>query len=69
MSTLKWRRPQNIPYPKVWLRFSAFDLDAKTLVEYRIEDLAETKFNDALAFMTEHYLRDEPMAELFGNFD
>ena len=61
---LHWSRPANVPYPNVWLRFKAKDLDSDALVEYRIQDLAEDQFEVAIEQLTEYYFRDEPICKL-----
>ncbi|XP_037043931.1 uncharacterized protein LOC119079933 [Bradysia coprophila] len=59
-----WIRPSHIPYPNVWFRFQAKDLDCDNLVEYIVEDLPEDRFDDAIAFMTTEFLANAPMAKL-----
>ncbi|KAG4073891.1 hypothetical protein HA402_014096 [Bradysia odoriphaga] len=59
-----WIRPSHIPYPNIWLRFQAKDLDSDNLVEYIVEDLSEDRFDDAINFMTTKFLANAPMAKL-----
>lgn len=65
MSKLRfeWKRPQDFPYPTVWQTFKDLDLDSDNEVEYCIQDLPETRFDDAINHMTEYYLPDEPVAQ------
>lgn len=56
-----WKRPENIPYPSVWLKFKAKDLESENLVEYRVQDLPEDRFDEAIEYMTKKFLPDEPM--------
>lgn len=63
---MKWKRPDSIEYPKVWYRFKARDLNTEELVEYRIEDLMESRAEDAYHHMKENYLKDEPMSQALG---
>lgn len=58
---LKWSRPQSTEYPKIWRTFMARDLNSDQLVEYRIQDLPESRFEDAVNHMISNYLKDEPL--------
>ena len=62
---LLWTRPSNVPFPSVWLRFQAKDTVTDELVEYRVQDLPEDRFEDAITHMTQYYLADEPICECF----
>ena len=57
----KWQRPSHIPFPNVWLTFKARDSESDTIVEYRIQDLPVDRFDDALEFMRENFIKNEPM--------
>lgn len=63
---LKWKRPDSVEYPKVWHRFQARDLNSDKLVEYRIEDLVESRAEEAYSHMKENYLADEPVSQALG---
>lgn len=63
---LKWKRPITVEYPKVWRTFKARDLESNNLVEYCIQDLPEAHYEAAMCHMTEQYLRDEPLSQVFG---
>lgn len=56
-----WKRPENIPFPSVWLTFKAKDLNSDDLVEYRVQDLPEDRYDEAIEHMTTIFLPDEPM--------
>lgn len=66
---LWWKRPDDIEYPKIWHTFKAKDIDSDDLVEYRIEDLAENQFEDALDFVTEIFCKDEPICQAYGTLN
>ncbi len=53
-------RPPNVPYPNVWLTFEAPD-DNGDLVQYRIQDLPEDRFEDAIKHMRANFLLDESL--------
>ncbi|XP_040168260.1 uncharacterized protein LOC120903073 [Anopheles arabiensis] len=60
---MPWERPANVPFPNVWWTFEAPDPDREdgALVTYRVEDLTEDRFDDAIKLYTEHFLDDEPL--------
>lgn len=64
---LEWRRPANIPYPNVWTTFKAKDLDSDELVEYRIQDVPEDRFDDVIQHMIDNFCRDENCCRVSGN--
>lgn len=63
---LEWKRPQTLEYPKVWHTFKARDLNSDKLVEYRIEDLTESRIADVLDHMCKNYVPDEPIGQSLG---
>lgn len=65
---MKWKRPKSLDYPKVWHRFMARDLNSDKLVEYRIEDLTESRAEEAFQHMRDFYLADEPISQALGKF-
>ena len=66
---LSWSRPADVSFPKVWLRFTAKDTDSDSLIEYRIQDLPEDRFEDAIKHMTEFCLKGEPIAKSLNALD
>lgn len=64
--SLKWKRPDNVEYPKVWHTFMARDLDSDQLVEYRIEDLPFEKIDEVFEHMQANYIQDEPIGQVLG---
>lgn len=65
---LKWTRPQTTEYPKIWKTFFAPDLNSEKIVEYRIQDLPENRFEDAIKHMVSNYLKDEPITYVLSKF-
>lgn len=63
---MKWKRPDSAEYPKVWHRFMSRDLNSDKVIEYRIEDLSETRAEEAYNHMKENYLADEPVSNALG---
>lgn len=61
MSSFIWKRELTPDYPKVWLKFQAKDCDSDALVEYRVQDLPEERFEEAFEHMRLYYMRDEPI--------
>lgn len=66
LSKLIWTRPKTSEYPKVWSTFKARDLDSDELVEYRVQDLPESRFEDAINHMVENFFLDEPITQALG---
>lgn len=56
-----WKRPESVPFPSVWLKFKAKDIDSDDLIEYRVQDMTETDFEVAFDHMNTYFLKDEVM--------
>jgi hypothetical protein len=62
-----WTRPEDVAYPITYATFHALDIDEiGELVEYRIQDLPEERFEDAVAIIKDKHLIDEPMKSSKG---
>lgn len=59
--SLYWTRPSEIPYPNVWVRFKAKDIDSDKLVEYRIQDVTDEDFDAVYNNMKAFFFHDEPL--------
>lgn len=57
------RRPPNLPYPNEWSSFQAFNDDGDTMIQYRIQDLPPSRFEDAVKHMTKYFLAEEPLCQ------
>lgn len=64
--TLSWIRPTSVEYPKIWHKFLARDVDSDKLVEYRIQDLPQSRAEDAYTHMFDGYIQDQPIAQQFS---
>lgn len=60
----------NNPYDpnRVWETFYEKDRDNKTIVEYQIRNIPETRFSDAVNLMIDHYLTSEPIHAVSGMY-
>ncbi|XP_058456531.1 uncharacterized protein LOC131433925 [Malaya genurostris] len=56
-----WKRPGEIPFPKVWHTFQARDPKTKQNVTYRVQDLPPDRLEDAVNHMCKYFLCDEPI--------
>ncbi|XP_063702196.1 uncharacterized protein LOC134832183 [Culicoides brevitarsis] len=56
-----WKRPENVAFPSVWLKFKAKDVNSDNLVEYRVQDMTEEDFEKGASRMKEFFVRDEVM--------
>lgn len=63
---LKWKRPESSEFPKVWHTFKAKDVGSDEFVEYRIQDLPESREEEAINCMVQYFCRDEPLCEAYG---
>lgn len=64
--TLTWKRPENVSFPQVWLTFKAKDFNSDNLVEYRIQDLPHERYEEAIDYMCNEFLVNEPMCKSLG---
>lgn len=67
----QWVRPVDVvPYPNVWQEFECKESkNSDKLVKYRIQDLPEDRFDDAIKHLMENYLPDEPISVACGKID
>lgn len=63
---LSWIRPASVEYPKIWHSFKARDVDSDDLVEYRIQDLPQSRAEDAFRHMYDGYVQDQPIIQQFS---
>lgn len=66
MISLKWKRPESSGYPKVWHTFRERDVGNDNLVDYTIEDLPESKFQEAISILIENFCKGEPLWMAYG---
>lgn len=55
----KFKRPENLSFPHVYYSFTAKDKNNDKLVEYRVQDLPEEYYDEAVAFMVSYFIPDE----------
>lgn len=63
---MKWKRPESSGFPEVWHTFKAVDVESTELVEYCIQDLPESKEEEAVNCMAQCLFKDEPLCAAFG---
>lgn len=63
-----WKRPlDKVPYPNTWLEFTAKEsFNSDKLIKYRIQDIPENRFDDAIEHIRTHFLIDSPVSKFFG---
>jgi len=49
---------------KIYSTFKAKDKDSDEIIEYSIQDIPEDKFEEAINLYFEHFINDEPLAEV-----
>lgn len=55
-----WRRPRELCFPVKYYKFVTRDKDSNKLVEYRVEDIPESRYEEACRFMVKHFVPYEP---------
>ncbi|XP_059619200.1 uncharacterized protein LOC132263451 [Phlebotomus argentipes] len=63
---MKWSRSESIPFPQIWWRFPAKDPESGEIVEYRIEDCSEDRFDEIVDLMVNCFTPDEPISASLG---
>ncbi|XP_055684399.1 uncharacterized protein LOC129790736 [Lutzomyia longipalpis] len=69
MVSIKWKRPESVPFPSIWRRFKAKDVNTGELVNYYVQDLPEDRYEEAVQLLVQHFLHDEPMCKAGGAAD
>lgn len=64
----EWKRSESLEFPKIWHTFKAKDIDSDNLVEYRIQDLPESRFDEAIKMMSTAFCKDEPLCEAYSEW-
>jgi hypothetical protein len=57
---MKFKRPENLPFPQIYHTFMAKDKNSDEIVEYRIQDLPEELFDRVLEIYVTQFLKEEP---------
>jgi hypothetical protein len=57
----KFKRPESLPLPTTYYTFTAKDKTGDNIVEYRVQDLTEEYFEQAVDFMVKYFLPDETL--------
>ena len=55
-----WQRPSELFFPVKYYKFVTRDKDSDKLVEYCIEDIPESRYEEACRFMLKHFVPHEP---------
>lgn len=57
-----WKRPSDLKFPVQYYKFVTRDSDKDNgkLVEYRVEDIPESRYEEACRFMVKHFVPYEP---------
>lgn len=55
----KFKRPETLPYPNIYYTFTAKDKHSDNILEYRVQDMPEKFFEQAVDFMVKYFLPDE----------
>lgn len=55
-----WKRPCKLRFPAQYYKFAARDRDSNKLVEFTVEDIPESRYEEACRFMLKHFVPYEP---------
>lgn len=55
-----WQRPDELFFPVKYYKFVTRDKGSDKLVEYRVEDIPESRYEEACRFMVKHFVPFEP---------
>lgn len=55
-----WRRPSELQFPAQFYKFVARDKGTNELVEYSVEDIPESRYEEACRFMIKYFVPYEP---------
>lgn len=55
----KFKRPENLTFPHTYYTFKAKDKNSDDVIEYRVQDLPEEYYEEAIDFMVKYFLPDE----------
>lgn len=53
---MNFHRPENIPYPRVWHRFEAKDLESEKIVNYCVQDLTPEYYESVIELYKANYI-------------
>lgn len=56
----KFERPATLEYPIIYHKFKAFDTDSSVKATFIVQDLPTERFDEALKFMFEYFITEEP---------
>lgn len=54
-----FKRPENLPFPQTYYTFKAKDKNRDNIIEYRVQDLPEDYYEQAVEFMLKYFIPDE----------
>lgn len=55
----KFKRPESLSFPQIYYTFKAKDTNSEEIIEYRVQDLPEEKYEQAVDFMVKYFIPDE----------
>jgi hypothetical protein len=60
MTGERWKRPADLAYPVRYYKFVSGNRECDKLIEYRIEDIPENRYEEAVEFMVKHFIPSDP---------
>lgn len=63
---MPFKRPENVEFPTTYYTFKAKLKNSDEVIEYRVQDLPEDRFEEALEMMRTQFLPDESLCSSKG---
>lgn len=58
---MSFKRPQNLEFPTVYYKFKAKSNDNNEIIQYRVQDLPDDRFEEALEMVKNYYIPEESL--------
>lgn len=62
-----WKRATDVPHPITWFKFKAKDLEGDELVDFRVQNLTENRFDDVFKLQMNEAVDYLPPGKTIGN--
>ncbi|XP_070498830.1 uncharacterized protein [Chironomus tepperi] len=63
---MPFKRPENLEFPTTYYTFKVKSRESDEVIEYRVQDLPDDRFEEALELMRTHFLPDESLCSSSG---
>ena len=63
---MPFKRPESLEFPTIYYTFKVKSRESDEVIEYRVQDLPDDRFEEALELMRTHFLPDESLCSSKG---